>query len=396
MGPRCLRRGRARLVVALVVVLAAAILGGCWDARDLEDRAIVVGVGLDRARGGGIQVSLEVTIPGGTTTRPGISGNQLGQRGAGAGGTKVVLTGTGATVHEALAAMRDGTRFDLFLGHVRIVLIGEELARQGVLQHLEMLVQNPEIRRLIPMAVVRGRARDYLMMTVAQDNTAALYLSQMLDDLIRTGRAPNVDLSRFLTDVSEPGVDPVVSILGRGPGTEAGVQWVGLGVFRDDRLRAVVRPPQAWYLMWAMGSPRRTTLFVPVREPVSGGVILDIFHVDSRLTVQGPPDGRQAVVRLLIEGRVAEHRAGGIDLTKTATMRRIQDQTQRDLQGRVQRLVDQVRRQGADPFGIGRALRTVDPRLWREPPGVTRAAAQRCQARVEVVVRLRRTGLTIR
>lgn len=387
--------GCSRLPV-LLLIAGALVLGGCWDARDVDDRAIVVGVGLDRARGNRIEVSLEVTIPGGTATRPGLSGNQPGQRGGTQGGAKVVLTATGTTVHEAIAKMRDAARFDIFLGHVRVVLIGEDLARAGVLQHLEMLVQNPEIRRLIPLAVVEGRAKDFLTTTMAQDVTAALYLSQMLDDLTRTGRAPNVDLSRFLTDVSEPGVDPVASVLRRAFGTEAGIDWAGLAVFRDDRLKAVIRPPEAWYVMWAMGSPRRTTLFVPVREPVSGGVMLDIFHVESRLNLKGPAGARRAVVRLLIEGRVAEHRAGGIDLTDTAIMHQVQARTQRDLEGRVQQVVGRVRELGADPFGIGRALRVVEPSLWKQPGAATRQAAQAVEARVEVVVRIRRIGLTIR
>ncbi|HEY8552616.1 MAG TPA: Ger(x)C family spore germination protein [Thermaerobacter sp.] len=379
-----------------MLLLAALLLGGCWDGRDIEDRAIVLGVGIDRAPRGGILLSLEVTVPGGTAARPGLSGNQPGQRSRAGAETKVVLTGTGNTVHEALAQMRDGARFDIFLGHVRVVLVGEELARQGVLQHLEMLVQNPEIRRLIPLAVVEGRARDFLMASMAQDSTAAFYLSQMIDDLVRTGRAPNVDLSRFLSEVSEPGVDPVVSVLGRGWGTEAGIELTGLGVFRDDRLRTVLRPPEAWYLMWAMGSPRRTTLFVPVREAVAGGLILDIFHVDSRLTVSGPAAARQAVLRLLIEGRVAEHRAGGVNLGDSATMHRIQTRTQRDLQARVQAVVQRVRRLGADPLGIGRALRVNEPALWRLPDAELRRAAEGVPTRVEVVVRIRRTGLTIR
>lgn len=384
-----------RLAAALLVAVAL-LVGGCWDARDVEDRAIVLGVGLDRAPGGRILLSLEVTVPGGTAARPGISGNQPGQRGRAAGETKVVLTGTGDTVHEALAAMRDGARFDIFLGHVRVVLVGEDLARQGVLQHLEMLVQNPEIRRLIPLAVVEGRAHDVLTMTMAQDSTAAFYLSQMIDDLVRTGRAPNVDLSRFLTDVSEPGIDPVVSVLGRGRGTEAGIALQGLGVFQDDRMRAVLRPPDAWYLMWAMGSPRRTTLFVPIREAVAGGLILDIFHVDSRLRIAGPAGARQATLRLLVEGRVAEHRAGGVDLSDPATMHRIQTRTQRDLGRRVDAVVRQARRLRADPLGVGRALRVAEPSLWRRPEPVLRQAAEALPLRVEVVVRVRRTGLTIR
>ena len=376
---------------------ALILLAGCWDARDVEDRALVVGLGLDRERNGQLVVSLEVTVPRGTSARPGITGNQPGQRGnQGAAEPKVVLTGRGRTVHEALAQIRDGVRFDLFLGHVRVVVVGADLARAGLQQQLEMLVQNPEIRRLIPLAVVEGRARDYLLSPVTQDATAALYLSQMLDDLVRTGRAPNVDLSRFLTDVSEPGVDPIVSVLARAAGTEGGLEWAGLGIFRDDRLLQVVPPPRAWYLMWAAGSSRRTTVFVPLRETVSGGLILDIFHVESRLHLDGGPAGRRAVIRLLLEGRVAEHGTGGIDLTQTATMHRIQARTQADLQRQVQEAVAAVRRLGADPFGIGRALRVAEPVLWRRPAAATSREAARVPATVQVLLRIRRTGLTIR
>lgn len=383
-----------RLIVAVLLAAVAVLASGCWDARDLEDRATVVAIGLDQAGQGQVEVSVEITIPRAALPRPGtVSGQQGGSRGPQG---RVILRARGRSVHEALSRIRDQVRVDLFLGHVRVVLVGERLARAGVEQPLEMLVQNPQIRRLIPLAVVLGRAGDLLTVPTPQDTTAR-YVGEMLDDLVRSGRAPNVDLSRFLTDLSEPGVDPMVSVLDLAPGTEAGVRWSGLAVFREDRLAQVLPPPRAWYLMWASGSPRRSSVVVPLREEVDGGLLVHVFHVQSRLQIVGAPGGaRRALLRVLVEARVAEHGTQGMDLSRPGVLDGIERRTRRDLEKEIRRVVTAVRGRDADPFGIGRALRVADPALGQLDSAELRRHAAEVPLAVEVTVRIRRAGLTLR
>ncbi|PZN10634.1 MAG: hypothetical protein DIU69_06820 [Bacillota bacterium] len=382
-----------RLTAAVLLVAVTVLVGGCWDARDLEDRATVVGIGLDEAGPGQVEVSAEIILPRATAARPGAaSGQQGGPEGIQG---RMVLQGRGPSVHEALSRIRDEVKVDLFLGHVRVVLVGERLARAGVERPLEMLVQNPQIRRLIPLAVVRGRAADFLAVPTPQDTTAR-YVGDMLDDLVRSGRAPNADLSRFLTDLSEPGVDPLVSVLEVSRDTEAGVRWRGLGVFREDRLARVLPPPRAWLLVWASGNPRRSSVLVPLREVVDGGVIINVFHVKSRLWIGGAPGDRRGLLQLLVEARVAEHGTRGPDLSKPGVLDGIQRQSRHHLEQELERLVAEVRRLGADPFGIGRALRATEPALMPLKAETLRRHAARVPVSVQVSIHIRRTGLTIR
>lgn len=106
----------------------------------------------------------------------------------------------------------------------------------------------------------------------------------------------------------------MASVLQLAPGTEAGVRWTGLGVFQEDRLSLVLPPPRAWLLMWASGRPRRSSLLVPLREAVDCGLIVDLFHVQSRLRIQGAPGDGHALLQIVAEARVGEHGTRGIDL----------------------------------------------------------------------------------
>ncbi|HEY8394299.1 MAG TPA: Ger(x)C family spore germination protein [Thermaerobacter sp.] len=383
----------ARVTAAVLIVAVMVLVGGCWDARDLEDRAIVVGIGLDEAGPGQVEVSAEIILPRAAAARSGVATGQ--QDGAQDEQGRMVLRGRGRSVHDALSRIRDAVRVDLFLGHVRVVLVGERLAGAGVEQPLEMLVQNPQIRRLIPVAVVTGRAADFLAVETPQDTTAR-YVGEMLDDLVRLGRAPNVDLSRFLTDLSEPGVDPVASVLEISRDTEAGVRWRGLGVFREDRLVQVLPPPRAWLLMWASGNPRRSSVLVPLREAADGGVIINVFHVQPRLQIRGTPGDRRGLLQVLVEARVAEHGTRGIDLSKPGVLDGIQQHARHHLEQEMERMVAEVRRRGADPFGIGRALRATEPALMPLKAETLRRHAAGVPVSVQVTVRIRRAGLTIR
>lgn len=52
-----------RALVFLLVSINVVILGGCWDREEINDIAIVLGIGIDRVKNGNIRLTVEIAVP---------------------------------------------------------------------------------------------------------------------------------------------------------------------------------------------------------------------------------------------------------------------------------------------------------------------------------------------
>lgn len=47
----------------LLFFLASFLLSGCWDRREVNDTALVLGAAIDKEKGGGIRLTVQILIP---------------------------------------------------------------------------------------------------------------------------------------------------------------------------------------------------------------------------------------------------------------------------------------------------------------------------------------------
>lgn len=127
---------RIRAMWLLVILCVMLPLSGCWDAEELNRRAVVSGIGIDRGPGNkDYLVSFQVIIA------DEISGK------IGRGGTPTtVYTAEGRSIMEAVRKASLQVPRLMSTAHVRIVVISEELARQGISDILDFLDRDSDIR----------------------------------------------------------------------------------------------------------------------------------------------------------------------------------------------------------------------------------------------------------
>lgn len=69
---------RKSLIICLGLWISILLLTGCWDRKELNDRAIWLATGLDAGKNGGVEISGQITIPQ-EQSQGGGSGEQKGQ-----------------------------------------------------------------------------------------------------------------------------------------------------------------------------------------------------------------------------------------------------------------------------------------------------------------------------
>lgn len=302
-------------------------LFGCWDGREIERRALVLTISLDAAPGG-VQLGVQIALP-----------RLLGPAGPAGGSPQVtpafvrhVVARDAAT---ALSDLQMALDRDLFFGHVRVVLVGEELARQGVWPHLAALYGNTLVPRTAWVAVVEGQAESLLAVHPPLENIPPTYLTNFFENRVLFQRPYDLTLGGFHQRLINPGVEPVALWLA--PPLAEGMEprVLGLAAFQGDRfaggmsleetygwLLAQNQQPIRWFTVDCPRSPgifraRLTTTTVTMR-PVLAGNRLERVAVSG--WVKARVDGQTCVddfadplVRAAAQAALARHLIGLVE-----------------------------------------------------------------------------------
>ncbi|KJB84520.1 hypothetical protein AZ66_30790, partial [Paenibacillus sp. E194] len=118
---------RSVLISCLLLLLLGLLVSGCWNRREMNDLAIAVGMGIDKAENGQYEVFVQVVDPGEVSARK-PSGNRA---------PVTLYSAKGNTVFQAIRRMTTITPRKVYFSHLRIFVFGEEMAREGISKPLD-------------------------------------------------------------------------------------------------------------------------------------------------------------------------------------------------------------------------------------------------------------------
>lgn len=149
-----------RAAKILLVCVNLILLSGCWDRTEVNDLALIVGLGIDQKKDGKIMITVELIAPKAAGGGQMLGGG--GGDGGGGGRGKIVRSGTGATVADAISNLQEKLPRRVFWGHTKVIVFGERAARAGIRQHLDFLSRNPQARLRSNVLVSKGTAKSVL------------------------------------------------------------------------------------------------------------------------------------------------------------------------------------------------------------------------------------------
>lgn len=143
---------KVRLAVLAAVI--AVLLCGCYDYSETNDLVYATALGIDV----GTQNNYEITFQYARVFEIN-SGSESGESGAQILDT---ITVDAPTVYSAVTLANHMISKRFMLSHLKLTVISEKIARDGVSDLAEVMMRSDEIRPHIFMAVARGSAKEYL------------------------------------------------------------------------------------------------------------------------------------------------------------------------------------------------------------------------------------------
>ncbi|NNV07851.1 Ger(x)C family spore germination protein [Geobacillus sp. C56-T2] len=361
------------LAVFLPFAVCVCLLSGCWSKKELTDLAFVIAVGLDKTENGKYLASFQVVNPGNVAGAT--------QRGGGAAGVPVsIYTSTGDSLVEASRKASEKVSRLLYYAHTNLVVVGEEVAREGLDGVFDALERNQQFRTTARLVIAHGHsAKDTLSVLTPIDKISANQITKTLEfSELAWGQTMNTDVWWAIRSLASPGRNPIVTgvVIEGNPKEgkrqenvqssvpDARVTLDGLALFKNDRLVRWVNGPTARGMMWVLDRIRQTNLTISWQDKNEA---IGYRAVRAKTDVEASVNnGRPSIsVHIKAEGDISEAHVP-VNLADAGVLFRLEKEFEREVKQEVAKAIETAQRERTDVFGFGEAVRRADPRLWKK------------------------------
>ncbi|MEN6326943.1 MAG: Ger(x)C family spore germination protein [Syntrophomonas sp.] len=228
----------------MLVLLLLPTLPGCWDANEINQLGFVLSVALDKADDG-YKVTAQIAKPETYSKTPSGSGTSEKEK------PYWVASATGKSIFEAIRNMSTTAPRRIFWAHIKVIIIGEELARSDIHEVLDFFTRNPELRLRTLVAVTPGEAAKFLEIVPMMEKDPADDLEKIIENRSLSGKGHRVMLKNFLEDYLDPAANPVASriVLNKSEGSPM-LELNGAAVFRKNKMAGWLDGKETKGLLW--------------------------------------------------------------------------------------------------------------------------------------------------
>jgi spore germination protein KC len=347
------------LKIATLIVLSLLLLSGCWNRTEINDIAIVTAVGLDLLEDDKMRLSLQVAVP-----------SQLGQAtGPTQGGKSTfIVSELGGTTSEAFRHLQEKLPRRIFFSHSRVLIIGEDLARNGVTHILDFYARYQEPRMHSSIIVTKGKAVDILKQEPTLENVSA----EEANELIKRKVGLMISIRDFLDMLLTEGVEPVAPQFILEPlevksdsQTKEKQSINGAAVFKGDKLIGWMDDVETRGILWLRNEMKEGVITVNIGEERGGGKIsTNIIRTESDI-VPELKDGKIIIrINTRAELNVLEN-ASEVNLGDPENIDKLEKEIEKEIKDRIRMTLDKAQGElGSDIFGFGEELYKKYPKEW--------------------------------
>ncbi|EFM09247.1 germination protein, Ger(x)C family [Paenibacillus curdlanolyticus YK9] len=369
-----MRRARSRLILVLLALLLLLPTTGCWNSREPKNLAIVMALGIDK----------------GTAEEPYRVSFQVANSGVVASNTNnnsaavpiTMFASNGVSIFEAIRKTAEKVPRQLFFAHIRLIMIGETMARSGISELFDFFERSRETRMTSLVLISRGSTAESVLQTLTP--LEKLPANAFVGKIKFSSKLWGENLTTAANDVVRMLVSNnrtllISGVKRYGPALEAEqkanvektnsyslIAMNKIGVFRDGKLVEWLDGPRARGTLWALNKIHSTVMNVPATTSGSEekAVTIEVMGARSKvipLLADGKPSFR---VEITAEGSVSELRAP-VDLSQPKAIVRLEQSWSQAIREEVLQAVTHAQESGLDYIQLNESFKRKFPKAWR-------------------------------
>lgn len=287
-----------KILLVFTIILIAFNLTSCLSVVDLNQRVLVQAIGIDKVDNNSIKITFQIFSP-------------TNQSGSGVGASSdnaKVIDATGTTIAEAFqnATLKQGKQ--LFIGHNRLIIISQELAKEGLSQQLSFFSSNPASSQNIHLLIAEDKASDIVSAKINEGILPAETLEEMVKNSSKNGFTEPIKLYQYLKSIEnkhESAILPLIKMTNKNEesdkttaaSAEAGdkkqsgsndkidtvsnVTLDGMALFSQDKMVAHFNQDESRGILFIRDTIDKTLIVASTDKYTSAS--LEVFNIKSKL-----------------------------------------------------------------------------------------------------------------
>ena len=144
----------------------------------------------------------------------------------------IILEGKGNTISDAISEMNLMSPKELYIGHMLVYIISEDVAVKGVNDVTDYFFRNSSSKKTFQIIISKGKkAKEILQVISSNYDIPTLNIAKNLTSENSLSSTINTTLLSFTKSINDPGIEPIAN----GITIEKNIKIEPIAIFKDDK-----------------------------------------------------------------------------------------------------------------------------------------------------------------
>lgn len=349
----------------LIVFILIFLTTGCWNYNELNSLAITTAMAIDK-KDDKYEVSILIA-----NSRNKQSSSENGES------QTVVYSATGDTIADAMKNIDLENPRQTYIGHLAALIINEEVAKEGLVDVLDLLLRNSESTKRFFIAIAReNKAKDILKIVSPLESFPAQTISTNIKTSSESQAVSvSVIYSDFIKTMLAKGIEPVLPTIKVEGDEEKGAKNSNLeqtdpkgqlkldtvAIFDKDKLVGYATKDESRGINLALNKIDAMIIKYKCKKNY---LVAEISGVTSKIDVK-INNNIEPSIKIKASGDIVENNCD-IDLTNPDVIDDVEKNVEKQIKNLVKKGIKYIQSEKVDSIGIGNLVYKQNPSNYKK------------------------------
>ncbi|MCT4687821.1 Ger(x)C family spore germination protein [Vallitalea sp.] len=346
-----------------VYIITCILLVGCWDYKEIDEVEIVLGIGVDSHITPAKEVDkISETQYLVTYEIVGIESEQ-GQL------KSRVLKDKGNTLFRAIRKIIEKNGKRVYLAHTKILIISEELAKQGITEILDYTMRDAEYRPDVYVLITDNCNAEEMFKDDVTD-VASMRLSDTLKNQNKIGTFESSTVWNIIDKMTKKGFEPAIPLISMDKDNQDGnlIHTVGgTAVFKASKMVGKLTEDETLYYLFIDNEIKNQPLSIQYYfEEKLGHISLEVLSNETKVTPM--VYGESLGINITVDCNVAINELSNhIDILDEKDRNDVEKNAEKIIEEGIVDLITHVQKDyNSDMFGFGDLFKREKNKTWKK------------------------------
>lgn len=316
----------------VILVLSLFLLTGCYDYVELNELSIITMITIDK-NGNKYNISFEILNDEKDSER-----NQKNK--------SLIANGSGYTIASAIASASKNTPKRAYLGHLKVLAISKDVAKDDLKEVIEYFLRSPSVRNEFYLVITDNNASLLF-------NNDTIIISDVIASMLKENKnnynmTTNNIFEDIIIDVFEKGKDASIPVIN----SDKKIKIAGTALLSSFKLKNILNTKDSSILN-ILTNNATNTLFTYKCPDGNNTLSLSVYAGKTNIKMKS----KKVVISSIIEVEIEEYNCKD-NLRDSDTFKEYNNYYSKLLKKDITKLYEKLQKENTDSLGIGRIIYT--------------------------------------